>query len=188
MDKPNAGDTAVLKSGEKFVIREVKDRHPEHTLPQKFQWYVTGDAPNEHGVWDQYIDHIIPAQKPALQKGDKVRLTPNDGGETVIVGEVHADWSDVLDLTPDGTIAYIAIQKREWNIENVTPSTEEILNGLGENAFVAHRTHGYVHGYFKRHDVWHTANRDNQLRTSSQVSYYIDNEGFEIIFEGVPSE
>ena len=191
MQKPNVGDMAVMKSGESFVIREVKDRHEHHNLPQSYQWYVVGDYPNEMGVWDQYLDRIIPREQGVpnseLKVGDKVRLTPKAGGETVVVGKASYVAFDVVSVRIEGD-GYRPIQfnRANWNIEKIEPSTVDKLNALGQCALVANPTNPDYYGYFKHDGVWRSADEYKDELEPKEVAYWIDHEDFEIIFEGVP--
>lgn len=76
---------------------------------------------------------------------------------------------------------------REWDIEESKPTTLDLLNDCGENAYVASLTSGDSFGYVKEGGKWFHAGSYNAAVDVSRVARYIDVDrgGLEIIFEGV---
>lgn len=189
--KANVGDTIRLNGknpayprGE-HVINRVVDNHRTHPYGGTSTYWVgwNDDSADPIGsAWEAQFDLV-----EKFNKGDKVKLTPKDGGETVIYGEF-------FDRTPnyyrvqigDTSRGHNAFHIYDWNIELVKPATEEILNALGESAYVAHRTNAEWSPYVKIEGQWHLLDDDYIAPDYVEnVAGYIDREGFEIIFEGI---
>lgn len=189
------GKNPAYKAGEEFVVTEVVDT-PGDPLGEYWVKYETIESDWLESAWESQFDIVEP--EPELKKGDRVKLTPKNGGDTVIYGELQNSSRGALNegetfvtIRESGTGEYIDawFSLSKWNIEHFTPSTEDILNGLGENAYVAHRTDSEWRPYAKIDGEWHEVSDQFQLHLmEEEVAYDIDHRGFEIIFEGVKDE
>lgn len=72
----------------------------------------------------------------------------------------------------------------EWILIEEKPGTIDLLNSLGENAVVAHRSDPEYFGYGKFGGRWVGFERGDQY-SELEIAGMIDTLGFEIIWEGV---
>lgn len=73
----------------------------------------------------------------------------------------------------------------EWDIEETKPTTLDLLNDCGENAYVASRTDGERLAFAKEGEKWWCIGDLATEAAAFRVAEHIENNGLEIIFEGV---
>lgn len=78
-----------------------------------------------------------------------------------------------------------AFHKGEWDIEEIQPTTLDLLNDCGENAYVTSRTDANSFGFAKEEGNWWRIGDVGIVYHVEEVAREIDRCGLEIIFEGV---
>lgn len=72
-----------------------------------------------------------------------------------------------------------------WDIEEAKPTTLDLLNDCGENAYVASRTNSGYYGYVKENKCWYESGPVSIQTDAVALAEAMDKFGLEIIFEGV---
>lgn len=132
-----------------------------------------------------------------FNRGDKVRITPKTGGETVIVGIVERkvkidEYDEYHEVTvnPEGDDELFIdawFTTDHWNIEVIKPTVLEIVQSLGVHAVVAAKgwcpfvkTKG---GWYEVGDNGHTWGKSDDV-----VAGYIERRDFQVLSEGIRDE
>lgn len=116
----------------------------------------------------------------------KYTIRPKGKTEPVfeVVGTLYLDNRYLRARLHEG-VGFNTFDAAYWDIEESKPTTLDLLNDCGENAYVASRTDAERFAFAKEGEKWWRIGDCARETAAFRVAEHIENNGLEIIFEGV---